>query len=198
MSKHQLIPNRPKQKRSIERFEKILNTVEEILITEGIHAVTIKEIARKAKMKRPSLYKLFPSIASIFYALSERHIDKFNSLYINNTEDVDLQNVSWYFNVFIDLFSIYLNQNKAFSFLFFYLDSLPLMKKNDQHNKRLFASTILQTLTSKNIDIQADKVYVASQLCLAPLSVGLREENYISPRYITEAKKAVLAYLTSA
>ena len=147
MSKHQLIPNRPKQKRSIERFEKILNTVEEILITEGIHAVTIKEIARKAKMKRPSLYKLFPSIASIFFALSERHIDKFNSLYINNTEGVDLQNVSWYFNVFIDLFSIYLNQNKAFSFLFFYLDSLPLMKKNDQHNKRLFASTILQPLT---------------------------------------------------
>ena len=198
MSKHQLIPNRPKQKRSIERFEKILNTVEEILITEGPHAVTFKEIAKKTKMKRPSLYKQFPSIASIFYALSERHIEKFNSLYINNTKNVNLQNGSWYFNLFIDLISIYLNQNKAFAFLFFHLESLPFMKKNDNLNKRLFASTILQTLSSKNIDIQADKVYVASQLCLAPLSVGLREENYISPRYITESKKAVLAYLTSA
>ena len=198
MSSDQLIPNRPKQKRSIKRFEKILNTVEEILITEGIHAITIKEIARKAKMKRPSLYKLFPSTASIFYALSERHIEKFNSLYINNTEGAELQNMSWYFNVFIDLISIYLNQNKASAFLFFHLESLPLMRNNDQHNKRLFASTIFQTLSSKNIDIQADKVYIASQLCLAPLSVGLREENYISPRYVAEAKKAVLAYLTSA
>ena len=52
MSSDQLIPNRPKQKRSIKRFEKILNTVEEILITEGIHAITIKEIARKAKNAR--------------------------------------------------------------------------------------------------------------------------------------------------
>ena len=198
MSSDQLIPNRPKQKRSIKRFEKILNTVEEILTTEGIHAITIKEIARKAKMKRPSLYKLFPSTASIFYALSERHIEKFNSLYINNTEGAELQNMSWYFNVFIDLISIYLNQNKASAFLFFHLESLLFMKKNDNLNKRLFASTILQTLSSKNIDIQADKVYIASQLCLAPLSVGLREENYISPRYVAEAKKAVLAYLTSA
>ena len=53
-------------------------------------------------------------------------------------------------------------------------------------------------LSSKDIDIPSEKVFIASQLCLATLSVGYREENHISPRYVTEAKKAVLAYLTSA
>ena len=198
MSNDHLLPNQPKQKRSIERFEKILNTVEEILIKDGLHALTIQEIARKANMKRPSLYKLFPSMASIFYALSERHTEKFNSLYKNNTESSALHTATWYFNVFIDLISIYLNQNKASAILIFYLGSLPLLKKTDQQNKRLLASVILQTLSSKNIDIASEKVFIASQLCLATLLVGYREENHISPRYVTEAKKAVLAYLTSA
>ena len=198
MSIDNLVPNRPKQKRSIERFEKILNTVEEMLIKNGLHALTIQEIARKARMKRPSLYKLFPSTSSILYALSERHTDKFNSLYINNTASVDFNTSTWYFNVFIDLISIYLNQNKASAVLFFYLESLPLLKNTDQQNKRLLASVILQTLSSKDIDIPSEKVYIASQLCLATLSVGFGEENHISPRYVAEAKKAVLAYLTSA
>jgi len=198
MSIDNLVPNRPKQKRSIERFEKILNTVEEMLIKDGLHTLTIQEIARKAKMKRPSLYKLFPSTASIFYALSERHTEKFNSLYINNTESASLLTTTWYFNVFIDLISIYLNQNRASAVLFFYLESLPLLKTTDQQNKRLLASVILQTLSSKDIDIPSEKVYIASQLCLATLSVGFGEENHISPRYVSEAKKAVQAYLTSA
>jgi len=198
MSIDHLVPNRPKQKRSIERFKKILNTVEEMLIKDGLHAVTIQEVARKAKMKRPSLYKLFPSAASIFYALSERHTEKFNSLYINNTESASLLTATWYFNVFIDLISIYLNQNKASAILFFYLGSLPVLKSTDQQNKRFLGSVILQTLSSKKIDIAAEKVYIASQLCLATLSVGFGEENHISPRYVAEAKKAVLAYLTSA
>tara|TARA_B100001013_G_C24514146_1_gene404232 strand:- start:183 stop:779 length:597 start_codon:yes stop_codon:yes gene_type:complete len=198
MSIDHLIPNRPKQKRSIERFEKILNTVEEMLIKNGLHALTIQEIAIKAKMKRSSLYKLFPSTASIFYALSERHTEKFNSLYINNTECASLLTTTWYFNVFIDLISIYLNQNKASAVLFFYLESLPLLKTTDQQNKRLLASVVLQTLSSKGIDIPSEKVYIASQLCLATFSVGYGEENHISPRYVAEAKKAVLAYLTSA
>ena len=82
--------------------------------------------------------------------------------------------------------------------MFFYLESLPVLKSTDQQNKRLLASVILQTLSSKKIDIAAEKVYIASQLCLATLSVGFGEENHISPRYVAEAKKAVLAYLTSA
>ena len=55
MSVEQLIPNKPKQKRSLERYQKILDTVEKILIEEGIHAVSIQEVSKVANMKRPSL-----------------------------------------------------------------------------------------------------------------------------------------------
>ena len=49
MSIEQLIPNKPKQKRSLERYQKILDTVEKILIEEGIHVVSIQEVSTAMK-----------------------------------------------------------------------------------------------------------------------------------------------------
>ena len=192
-----LIPKKPKQKRSLDRYEKILRTSEKILIEEGVHGLTIQKVAKKAKMKRPSLYKLFPSAAAILFALSDKHAKKFASLFLNNTKNTEIQTLSWYFNLFIDLICIYLNQNKEASVLFFSLESFLTLETTNQQNKKLLSSVILQVLSSKKINVNADKVYIASQICLAVLLVGFREENYISPKYVVEAKKAVLAYLSS-
>ena len=66
MNIEQLIPNKPKQKRSLERYEKILDTVEKILLSDGVHAISIQEVSKAANMKRPTLYKLFPSNEALF------------------------------------------------------------------------------------------------------------------------------------
>ena len=197
MSVEQLIPNKPKQKRSLERYQKILDTVEKILIEEGIHAVSIQEVSKAANMKRPSLYKLFPSNEALFYGLSERHLLNFNALYRKNTDSALIKEVDWYFNLFIDLLSIYLNQNKACANLFFYLDSFPTSKTTSLQNKRLLAANIYEILSKKELTISTERVYIASQLCLATLAISFNEENYISPRYVTEGKKAVKAYLAT-
>ena len=197
MSVEQLIPNKPKQKRSLERYQKILDTVEKILIEDGIHAVSILEVSKAANMKSPSLYKLFPSNEALFYGLSERHLLNFNSLYKKNTDSALIKEVDWYFNLFIDLLSIYLNQNKACANLFFYLDSFLTSKTTSLQNKRLLATTIYEVLSKKEVSISTERVYIASQICLATLAISFNEENYISPRYITEGKKAVNAYLAT-
>ena len=197
MNVEQLIPNKPKQKRSLERYQKILDTVEKILIEDGIHAVSILEVSKAANMKRPSIYKLFPSNEALFYGLSERHLLNFNSLYKKNTDSALIKEVDWYFNLFIDLLSIYLNQNKACANLFFYLDSFLTSKTTSLQNKRLLATTIYEVLSKKEVSISTERVYIASQICLATLAISFNEENYISPRYITEGKKAVNAYLAT-
>ena len=197
MNIEQLIPNKPKQKRSLERYKKILDTVEKILLSDGIHAISIQEVSKVANMKRPTLYKLFPSKEALFHGLSERHIEIFNSLYRKNTEATEIKEVGWYFNLFIDLVSIYLNQNKASAPLFFYLDSFPTYSSTSLQNKRLLATVVFEILSKKDIKISVDRVYIASQLCLSTLAIGFTEENYINPRYVTEGKKAVNAYLAT-
>ena len=197
MNIEQLIPNKPKQKRSLERYEKILDTVEKILLKDGVHAVSIQEVSKVASMKRPTLYKLFPSNEALFHGLSERHMENFNNLYIKNTETAVIKEVEWYFNLFIDLVSIYLNQNKACAALFFYLDSFPTYKGTSLQNKRFLATVVYEILSKKNIKISVERVYIASQLCLSTLAISFNEENFISPRYVTEGKKAVNAYLAT-
>ena len=197
MNIEQLIPNKPKQKRSLERYEKILDTVEKILLRDGVHAVSIQEVSKVASMKRPTLYKLFPSNEALFHGLSERHLKNFNSLYRKNTETSAIKEVEWYLNLFIDLVSIYLNQNKAIAALFFYLDSFPTYKGTSLQNKRFLATTVFEILSKKNIKISVDRVYIASQLCLSTLAISFNEENFISPRYVTEGKKAVNAYFAT-
>ena len=197
MNIEQLIPNKPKQKRSLERYEKILDTLEKILLRDGVHAVSIQEVSKIANMKRPTLYKLFPSNEALFHGLSERYMENFNSLYRKNTETSVIKEVEWYFNLFIDLVSIYLNQNKACAALFFYLDSFPTYKGTSLQNKRFLATLVYEILSKKNIKISVDRVYIASQLCLSTLAISFNEENFISPRYVTEGKKAVNAYLAT-
>ena len=193
-----LIPKKPKQKRSVLRFEIILDTVEEIILTEGIHSVTIQKVSKVSKMKRPTIYKLFPSNESLFFGLSERHINQFNQLYENNSEGVRIKDPDWYMNLFVDLLAIYLNQNKACARIFFFLDSLPKSSFVNDQNKRLIATIVVNTFDQKDIKIEKDKLYIASQICLSTLAISFNEENYISPSYISEAKKAVKAYLSTA
>ena len=197
MNKDNLIPKIPKQKRSKIRFEKILYCAEKILLENGMHLMTIKEISQIAKIKRPSIYKFFPSTESIYYALSEKHIIKFESLFQKNLANSSSKNLSWYLSLFIDLLSIYVNSNKVSALLFFDLESLHTLKIVRPQNKQLLSSVFLEALKSKDIKYSVDKTTISCQLSLSILSVGFNEENCLSPRYVNEAKRAALAYIST-
>lgn len=197
MSIEDLIPKEPKQERSKDRYKKILDSVEKIIICEGLYSVTIKNVSKVSGMKRPSIYKFFPSNESLFYGLSLRHIEKFTELYRHNTEKVKVQEIEWYLNVLVDLLSIYLNQNKSCANLFFYLNTFPKAKDVSQQNKRLLATNILEIMDKKSIKVDPEKIYISCQICLSLLATSFSEENIISPRYLNETKKAVIAYLAT-
>tara|TARA_Y100000590_G_scaffold93439_2_gene105883 strand:+ start:27621 stop:28217 length:597 start_codon:yes stop_codon:yes gene_type:complete len=197
MNIEDLIPNEPKQKRSKARYKEILDTVENIIASEGLYSVTIKNVSKFSESKRPSIYKLFPSNESLFYGLSLRHIEKFTELYRHNTEKAKVKEIEWYLNVFVDLLSIYLNQNKSCANLFFYLNTFPKARGISQQNKRLLATNIFEVVNKKKIEVDSEKIYISCQISLSLLATGFNEENLISPRYLNETKKAVSAYLAT-
>ena len=107
------LPKSPKQKRSKKRYENILNAAEKIILEKGVKNLSFKNIAFKANMQRPSLYKLFPNTLSILHALKDRHFNKIIATYERNTLDSKNMSKEWHINLFIDVISIYLNQNKV-------------------------------------------------------------------------------------
>ncbi len=68
---------RPRQQRSRERFEAILDAAERLLQDRDPHEVSIYTIAEEADMPPPSIYHFFPDGNHVFMALAERYFNMF-------------------------------------------------------------------------------------------------------------------------
>ncbi len=72
---------RPRQARAVERFERILDTAEQVFAEMGYDAATTNLIAQQAGTSVGSLYEFFPNKGALATALAERYTDRIGSLY---------------------------------------------------------------------------------------------------------------------
>ncbi len=66
----------PRQQRSRQTVEVILEAVERVLKREGVDAITTNRIAEAAGVSIGSVYQYFPDKKSIFTALHQRHVEQ--------------------------------------------------------------------------------------------------------------------------
>ncbi len=74
---------RPRQVRSQERINRILDTAEQVFAEVGFDAATTNLIASQADTSIGSLYEFFPNKEAIAQALAERYMVQIDSLYAN-------------------------------------------------------------------------------------------------------------------
>jgi AcrR family transcriptional regulator len=65
----------PKQQRSRQTVDAVLEAVQLVVKRHGTHAVTTNRIAEAAGVSIGSLYQYFPGKGAIFTALHDRHVD---------------------------------------------------------------------------------------------------------------------------
>lgn len=68
------LPKVPTQQRSRERFEFILDCAEQLLAKGEREELSIYEVAEQADLPAQSVYRLFPSVMAINYALVQRYL----------------------------------------------------------------------------------------------------------------------------
>lgn len=71
---------RPRQKRSQQRFEAILDSADRLLETFEPAQISIYTLAEEAGLSAPSIYHFFPDAAQVFVALAERYTQEFVAL----------------------------------------------------------------------------------------------------------------------
>ena len=74
-SKRSLPRREPRQERSRQSVEMILEAVQRVVDRHGVEAVTTNRIAEAAGVSIGSLYQYFPDKKAIFAALHDRHVD---------------------------------------------------------------------------------------------------------------------------
>jgi AcrR family transcriptional regulator len=68
---------RPVQRRSLERFERILDAGAHLLQESGYEALTTREVARRAGVPIGTLYQFFPGKHGLVAALAERNLEHY-------------------------------------------------------------------------------------------------------------------------
>lgn len=71
---------RPRQKRSQQRFEAILDSADRLLETLEPAQISIYTLAEEAGLSAPSIYHFFPDAGQVFVALAERYVQEFAEL----------------------------------------------------------------------------------------------------------------------
>ena len=72
--------NKPQQDRSRVRLQALLDAAEEVIAASGLHALAMREVARRANLPIASVYHYFPSTAALIRALIERQHEKLRGI----------------------------------------------------------------------------------------------------------------------
>ena len=175
----------PKQERSKKRFEEVLKTAEFIYTNQKDYALSVQDISKLSVMKRPSIYKFFPSNESIHEALSYKYVTDLFKLIQKNLNNLQYKDNKELIKVVIDVCAIYANKNYPLSNLVF-----------NQFSKEFILNNIEDLIEQKNNEEQA-KFKLTLNVLMSCLGDYLNQEGSITPRYISETKKICLLYLSN-
>jgi AcrR family transcriptional regulator len=81
MTDDQTLRNKPKQARSLKRFNHILDTAAALFEAQGYDAVTTNHIAAEADVSIGSLYRFFPNKEAILEALIDRYREDMQAVF---------------------------------------------------------------------------------------------------------------------
>ena len=189
----------PVQERGITRFNEIIKVAEKLVIENGIDRVSHYSIAKAAKIPPSSVYQYFPSMASLFAVMAEKHF--IGAFYLTPELIAKIQVKSWKDLALVIVQSAYnfYSKDKISEILFLnvFLSagvkeySLSRITRLGIWFKQYFA------VLYRNSDIEGleEKLSISLDITKAIFirSIGMHGE--IKEQYIQDAKITVLSYL---
>ena len=175
---------KPKQERSQKRFDEVIKTAEFIYMSDD-YDLTVQDVAKISGLKRPSIYKFFPSNESLLEAISVKHTNKLLLLIKKNFKSVNYKNTSELIKILIDVIAIYLTNNSPLSNLIF-----------TDHSKKLLKDELFEQLNSVS-NYNELKIRYSLNILISCLEEAFMQSRNLSPQQIAETKKACLHYLVN-
>ena len=191
----------PKQARSRERFNRILDAAAELFVEIGYDSVTTDEIAARADTSVGGLYRFFPDKLAVFHALVDRYLNQLAEVFTNlHTDEIAQLPLEVYISNAIDAFDEFVTENPAFRVVFVQsrLISTEVTAMDTAFNQEIarqlaafFATRNPALETSQTELLAAVTVEAASALEILSLT---RESNF-QEQVLTETKKMLITYL---
>lgn len=187
---------RPVQGRSQERVNTILACAVELIIDVGVQGVKTSEIARRAEISLPSLYRYFPNKAAIIKALAQGHIDKLNGLMQAFLVDFDLDEG---FDHLIDVYAKFYRSEPGYKEIWSGVESMPELQELDLGELYDYAEKLSVQAKSRFDGIEKERIWMICVMlpraCGAILRLSMTMDEPQSELLLSELKLMVKAYL---
>jgi len=189
---------KPKQQRSQDRINKILQAAESILEHESTDALTIAKISEMAGLKRTSTYKFFETPDDIKLGLIQIYIEKCNQALIANLQINSNADYAACLKDSVNIMIVFFRTNRGAQKLILENNVTPPVLSSELHK---IADSILKHVEGSiglpNMFNKPGVFLVITQIIFSILSLNTKEDGELTDVGLNEAVRATNAYLHS-
>ena len=189
---------KPKQQRSQDRINKILQAAESILEHESTDALTIAKISEMAGLKRTSTYKFFETPDDIKLGLIQIYIEKCNQALIANLQINSNADYAACLKDSVNIMIVFFRTNRGAQKLILENNVTPPVLSSELHK---IADSILKHVEGSiglpNMFNKSGVFLVITQIIFSILSLNTKEDGELTDVGLNEAVRATNAYLHS-
>ncbi|MDR6664257.1 TetR/AcrR family transcriptional regulator [Rhizobium sp. 1399] len=191
---------KPKQERSIQRLDLILNAAATIIAEKGVSAMRMTELAVAAKVPIGSVYQYFPEKAAIVKALFDRHAQAIQQKTAEMFADVrSLDEALDLISAMIDWYYAEYRNDAAYLGVWMGTETdQDLLRLNIEHSGQVaeIFQEAVRRLAPEFCDEQMKaRTYLFSHLIGAAIRLAVLSEDGFGERILDEWKRVVRASL---
>jgi AcrR family transcriptional regulator len=194
---------KPRQARSQERVNRILDVAEELFTRQGYAATTTNAIAAQAQVAIGSLYQFFPDKSAILKALTLRYTEKLHQqLAVMDGAELATLPLTDYVDRLIDTTEAFFTQNPGYHAIFMEVQEttpelIAIEEAADAKLIQDWAGSLCKRYPGLGTEDYAAIAFVLVKAIGTLLWLSLSQENSFRQRLITETKRLTLSYLQS-
>jgi AcrR family transcriptional regulator len=191
----------PRQARSHERVNQILDVAEQMFIAEGYSATTTNAIATRAKVPIGSLYQFFPDKAAILQALALRYGEMLHQRFLALDPDEMIKlSLADYADRIIDATDQFFTDRPGYHAIFMQVQgTMPELDAIEAAADAQLIEDLATSLSQRYGELDsADYEAIAFVLVKAIgtlLWLSLSQEQTFRQRLVAETKRLTLSYL---
>ncbi|MEO0536722.1 MAG: TetR/AcrR family transcriptional regulator [Cyanobacteria bacterium P01_A01_bin.123] len=203
LSKSPGMRRQPRQARSQERVNQILDVAEQMFIAEGYAATTTNAIAKGAKVSIGSLYQFFPDKTAILHALTMRYVALLRERFTEFHEAEALElSLSDYVDHVIDGIDQFFTDYPGYHAIFMQVQGtmpefIALDNAADAQYIEAFAAFFAQTYPGLEVADYEAIAFVIVKAIGNLLWLSLSQTPNLRQRLVVETKRLMLSYLQS-
>jgi len=162
---------KPKQARSLARFEAILDHAEALICEQGFESLKMNELARRADVNIASIYQYFPNRTVVARAIVERYLELYRAELARMLADIPVNTPSPGTDVVDDMlddllahYYQFLQQRPTFLLVWGAVRGNPDFIKLNMQDSRSNAELIVDAMQRIGIKVQPEKLATAAFL----------------------------------